>query len=79
MEITPDESLDLRGKECPFTIMEIGNVLRSLKAGQILEVIAGSGSAIDDIRSWCAGTGTELVGTHKEDGVRVYLRRPVYG
>lgn len=75
MEITPDESLDLRGKQCPFTIMEIGKVLRSLGSGQVLEVITDGGTAIDDIRAWCAGTGTELVAVQTEDGVKVYLKR----
>lgn len=79
MEITPDESLDLRGKQCPFTIMEIGKVLRSLGTGKVLEVIAGSGPVIDDIKAWCAGTGTELVAVNMEDGVKVYLKRPSDG
>ena len=76
MEITPDDSLDLRGKQCPFTIIEIGKALKSLGAGKVLEIVADGDSAADDIRAWCAGTGIELVAIETDECTRVYLKRP---
>jgi tRNA 2-thiouridine synthesizing protein A len=74
MDITPDESLDLRGLECPFTVMEIGKALKSLGAGKVLEVISDRDSVVDDVRAWCAGTGTDLLGMETETGIRIYLK-----
>lgn len=74
MDVTPDESLDLRGKECPFTVMEIGKALKSLGAGKVLEVVSDRDSVVDDVRAWCVGSGTELLGVETETCIRIYLK-----
>jgi TusA-related sulfurtransferase len=37
--LTATESLDVRGKTCPYPILETGASLRKLKTGEILEVL----------------------------------------
>jgi tRNA 2-thiouridine synthesizing protein A len=75
MKLKPDQSLDLRGKECPFTILEIGKAFRTLTAGDLLEVISDRESVIADVEAWCKETGAELAGTDTDVGVKIYLRK----
>jgi tRNA 2-thiouridine synthesizing protein A len=71
----PDRTIDLTGKQCPFTILEIGKILRTLQPGQVLEVLADSDALTDDVKAWCAGVGEEFIGAEVQDGIRVYLRK----
>jgi tRNA 2-thiouridine synthesizing protein A len=75
MDVTPDKSLDLRGKECPFTVMEIGKALKSLGAGKVLEVLSDRADLVDDVKAWCVGTGTDLLGVDTDTGIRIYLKK----
>ena len=72
----PSRTLDLCGKQCPFTIVEIGKALRDLSAGEVLEVLSDSQTFLDDVKAWCEGTGTILVDSTTQDGIRAYLRKP---
>lgn len=69
-------TLDLCGKACPFTIVEIGKALRELSPGEVLEVLFDSESLVDDLKAWCEGTGTVLVDFTSQGVTRVYLRKP---
>ena len=39
MAMKPKETLDVRGKTCPYPILETGAGLRKLNAGDVLEVL----------------------------------------
>jgi TusA-related sulfurtransferase len=66
LEIQPDQKVDLRGKFCPFTVLELGKVLKVLKSGGLVEVLVEGAYAIDEIKTWCKGTGTEFIGVRGE-------------
>jgi TusA-related sulfurtransferase len=71
----PDRTLDLTGKACPFTLLEIGNALRTLEPGQILEAVSDSEAFPGDVEAWCAGIGEEFIGAEVGDEIRVCLRK----
>jgi TusA-related sulfurtransferase len=75
MDTRPDRSLDLRGEKCPFTLLEMGKMLRGLARGQVLEIMVESGREVDEVRAWCMGTGDEFMGSQVSDTVRVYVRK----
>jgi TusA-related sulfurtransferase len=75
MDTSPRQTLDLRGKECPFTILELGKTLRVLARGDLLEVVLGREAAIDEVRAWCEGTGNEFVASDAAGTVKVYVRK----
>ena len=75
MEIRPDRSLDLRGKKCPFTVLEMGMAMRELAGGQVLEIVVENEGMIDEIRSWCRGTGVEFMGSQASGTTKVYMRK----
>lgn len=67
--------MDLRGKECPFTVIELGKAVRVLAEGDVLEVVLGGENAIGEVRAWCEGTGTEFVASEVADTIKVYVRK----
>ena len=75
MNAGPVRTLDLRGKECPFTILEIAEVLDTLKNGDSLKVISDRNSIVEDLKAWCEGTGTELVDACLEGLIEIHLRK----
>lgn len=75
MELKPSREIDLRGKECPFTLLEIGDALRGLETGALLKVTTDHDSIVEDVKAWCAGTGTEFVEVRRQGGIHIYLRK----
>lgn len=38
-DVSPAETIDVRGKTCPYPVLETGAALRKMKTGEILEVL----------------------------------------
>ena len=76
MELSPDGKVDLRGLRCPFTLLELGKALKTLKGGGLIEITSDHESIIDELQIWCTGTGVEFVASAVEDDIKVYLRKP---
>lgn len=55
------ETLDVRGQLCPIPVIKTQNRVRSLVAGDILEVICTDPGALSDIPAWCRIHGHRLV------------------
>ena len=75
MELEPRREIDLRGKECPFTLLEIGEALRGLENGDLLMVTTDRDSTVEDVKAWCHRTGVEVVDTRSQGEIRIYLRK----
>jgi tRNA 2-thiouridine synthesizing protein A len=70
------ESLDLRGLRCPLPVLRTKKVLKSLAAGDEVEVFATDPQAPKDFQAFCDTTGHTLVSSTEADGVfRFVLRR----
>lgn len=60
--------VDCCGMQCPGPIMEVFRNIRSMKDGEILEVVASDPGFAKDIVSWCRRTGNTLLSNEEHDG-----------
>ena len=70
--ITEDKLLDARGLLCPMPIVKAGKEIRSMKAGEVLKILATDRGAIADFPAWVEDTGHELLEWHDEGGTLVF-------
>ncbi len=64
----PDETLDVRGEQCPGPIVAMGRTLDRLHDGQVLEVLSTDPGFVADVPAWCRQTGHELIGVQPGNG-----------
>lgn len=67
-DIKPDVVHDVVGTFCPVPIAETSKVMKGMKIGEILELIADDPGVVEDIPAWCNATGQEFLGIYEEDG-----------
>jgi tRNA 2-thiouridine synthesizing protein A len=74
--VKADATLDCYGLLCPMPIVQTAKRLKTMKAGEVLEVVATDPGIREDMPAWCRTTGQEFLGT-EDDGevVRVYIRK----
>ncbi len=74
---SPDRTLDIRGKICPFTLIETRNTLKELTSGQRLEVLVDhEPAAAETIPNFCTKKGYPLETTLDPDGFwRLFIER----
>ncbi|MFN3870611.1 MAG: sulfurtransferase TusA family protein [Aquificaceae bacterium] len=66
--IKADVVHDVVGTFCPIPISETARVMKGMKMGQVLELIADDPGVVEDIPAWCRSTGQEFLGLYEEDG-----------
>ncbi len=67
--------LDCSGLQCPGPIMKVFETMKSLKDGQVVEVVANDPGFAKDIVSWCRRTGNSLLKNYQRDNEYVALVR----
>jgi TusA-related sulfurtransferase len=72
-------TLDLRGKQCPYTLMELSQAVRRLTPGGVLEVLLDGPDGVEEVKAWCEATGRGFVGPNAAGPARVYVRRGGHG
>ncbi len=74
--IKPDEVLDCVGQACPLPIYKTSIRIKTMKAGEVLEVQSDDDGIEKDMPAWCKLTGNEYLGLVKEnDEYHVYVRK----
>ena len=68
-----DEKLDCKGMMCPMPIVQITKKIKTMKPGQVLEVVADDVGAKEDVPAWANRTGNKLLGMREESGVLYFL------
>jgi tRNA 2-thiouridine synthesizing protein A len=61
--------LDTKGLKCPLPVLRARKAMKSLAAGDLLEVESTDPSSVQDFQSFCETTGDELVAWHETAGV----------
>ncbi len=56
-----DQTLDVKGLNCPLPILKAKKALKEMPMGATLEVIATDPGAVKDFEAFCRTTGNELV------------------
>ncbi len=55
--------LDMRGVSCPGPIVEARQLLKGMKAGEVLKLVSDCPGVRDDVAGWAEATRLELVST----------------
>jgi tRNA 2-thiouridine synthesizing protein A len=71
-----DREIDVRGLSCPMPALRARAALRSMKAGQVLRVVATDSGAPRDFATFARATGNVLVAqTDSGREMAFYLRK----
>ena len=74
--IQADLELDLKGLLCPLPVVKIGQAIKQVEVGGIIEATATDPGVLADIPAWCKSTGNEMIKFAKEGKViRFWVRR----
>ncbi len=66
-EPKPDRTLDCSGLLCPMPVVKTKKVVKEMKVGEVLEMIATDPGSIPDMQAWARQTQHELLHAQKED------------
>jgi tRNA 2-thiouridine synthesizing protein A len=78
MDIKVDKVQDSIGQMCPMPIAFLAKNMRTMQAGQVLEIRADDEGAHADIPAWCAQTGNEFLSEESVDGYfKYYVKKTV--
>ncbi len=61
-----DQTLDAKGLNCPLPILRAKKTLKSMKPGQVLEVVATDPGSVKDFEAFCRTTGNILLSSKQE-------------
>lgn len=70
-----DQTLDVRGLNCPLPILKTRKAMNALIAGQTLQVTALDSGFAKDIGAFCQQTGSDLVSSKEKDNEYIFIIR----
>ncbi|MBU0703581.1 MAG: sulfurtransferase TusA family protein [Chloroflexi bacterium] len=80
MDISIDMVQDSIGQLCPMPIAFMAKNMKTLEAGQVLEVRADDEGAHSDVPAWCEQTGNEFLGEEPAEGYfRYFIKKAERG
>ncbi|HSK41800.1 MAG TPA: sulfurtransferase TusA family protein [Arenibaculum sp.] len=65
-------SLDAKGLTCPLPVLRARKMLKSLAAGDVLEIEATDPAAERDFPAFCEASGNALKSAVRRDGIYVF-------
>lgn len=68
-----DQTLDVKGLNCPLPILKAKKALKDLPRGGTLLVLATDPGAVKDFEAFCRSTGNELMESKQEGDVLSFL------
>jgi tRNA 2-thiouridine synthesizing protein A len=69
------QRVDARGLACPMPIVKTAQAIRTIAAGEFLEVLATDAGSVKDFAAWSRTTGNELVEQFADGGVYRFVLR----
>ncbi len=76
MTIKADHTLDCFGLLCPMPVIKTSEIIKKLKVGEILEIIATDKGIKEDIPAWCRQTGQGCLKMEEKNGVyKIYIKK----
>ncbi len=64
-----DQVLNAEGLNCPLPILKAKKMLKTLDAGQVLEIRATDPGSVADFAAFCNQTGNQLVSSSTEGDI----------
>ncbi|GAB4542693.1 MAG: hypothetical protein Fur0020_12140 [Thermodesulfovibrionia bacterium] len=77
--LIPVQTIDIRGKTCPYTLISTKKALGGVKSGEVLKVICDHAPAAEDtIPRYCEKEGYECESVKIDDKGywEIYIRKP---
>lgn len=71
--MTPDRELDARGLICPLPVLRARKVLKGMRPGEVLRVLATDAMAAIDLPHFCAEAGHAHLGMTTKGSEQVHL------
>ena len=72
----PDQVLDARGLSCPMPILKTKKIMKEMQTGQILEIKSTDPGTANDLPSFLARSGDQLLGSQESQGfVSYYVQK----
>ncbi len=68
-----DQTLDVKGLNCPLPILRARKALKDMAPGATLEVLATDPGAVKDFAAFCRATGNELVASNVAGNVYSFV------
>lgn len=68
-----DQTLDVKGLNCPLPILRAKKALKDIPMGGTLQVLATDPGAVKDFEAFCRSTGNELLESTSADKVFSFL------
>ena len=75
MGVVADVKIDCLGLFCPMPILKTREAMKTLRTGQVLEMLSDDPASDADMRSWSAKTGHELIEVERDGPVYRFLVR----
>jgi tRNA 2-thiouridine synthesizing protein A len=75
MRVAPDKTLDCLGLFCPMPVLKVREALKTLAAGQTLEMLSDDPASEAVMQSWSARTGHALLVVEKDGPVFRFVVR----
>lgn len=67
--------VDARGLVCPMPTIRLGQAIRKVDRGQLVEVWSDDPGSTQNMAAWCRNTGHELVGQSADDDTFKFVVR----
>ena len=64
--------LDVKGLKCPLPVLKIQKAMKSLKGGEVLEVLTTDPLAVIDVPAYCNESGNRLLSHQQKDGSDIF-------
>jgi tRNA 2-thiouridine synthesizing protein A len=77
MTAVADVKIDCLGLFCPMPILKTREAMKTLRTGQVLEMLSDDPASDADMRSWSAKTGHELIEVERDGPVYRFLVRKI--
>jgi TusA-related sulfurtransferase len=69
-------TLDCRGLLCPMPVLKTNTIIKKMKVGEVLEMLATDPGAKPDMTAWSKRTKHELLRMEEENGLlKFYIRK----
>ena len=69
------QRVDARGLSCPMPIVKTAQAIKTLRSGELIEVLATDPGSIKDFAAWSRSTGNELVDQSSDGAVYIFVIR----
>ena len=69
------QRVDARGLSCPLPIVRTAQAMKTVAAGQLIEVLATDPGSVKDFAAWSKATGNALVESTVDGGIFRFVLR----